>query len=129
MKASCRYILVTLLIIALSIVLSKTIYQKVSATSSSPSFSRQEIDDKNSDWLDVWRGRSTNIGDKVTDIQVVNYYSDGRFLNATLWLDKFNEIGPSDRQLNYGMYIDSDFNKMFSPTRYKVLFYGLILIA
>ena len=77
----------------------------------------------------MWRGRSTNIGDKVTDIQVVNYYSDGRFLNATLWLGKFNKLGPSDRRLNYGMYIDSDFNKMFSPTRYKVLFYGLILIA
>jgi hypothetical protein len=32
------------------------------------------------------------------------------FLNATLWLDKFNGTGSSDRELNYGMYIDSDFN-------------------
>jgi hypothetical protein len=105
----CRYIIISLLILGLLTVCCKTIYQKVFAMSS-PYFSRQEIDDKSSDWFDVWRGRGTNSGDKATDIQVVNYYSDGRFLNATLWLDKFNETGPSDRELDYGMYIDADFN-------------------
>jgi hypothetical protein len=104
-----HYIISSLLILIFLIIFYESIYHKVLATSS-PSFSRQEIDDRKSDWLDVWRGRNTNIGAKYTDIQVVNYYSDGRFLNATLWLDKFNEIGPTDRKLNYGMYIDADFN-------------------
>jgi hypothetical protein len=106
------YIIVSLFALFFLIIFYESIYQKVFATTttSSPSFSRQEIDDRKSDWLDVWRGRNTVIGAKYTDIQVVNYYSDGRFLNATLWLDKFNEIGPPDRKLNYGMYIDADFN-------------------
>jgi hypothetical protein len=113
MKVKSIYycIIVSLFALFFLIIFYESIYQKVFATTtSSPSFSRQEIDDRKSDWLDVWRGRNTVIGAKYTDIQVVNYYSDGRFLNATLWLDKFNEIGPPDRKLNYGMYIDADFN-------------------
>jgi hypothetical protein len=110
MKSSYYYIFVSFLALALLIMYNNSASQKVFASSSSPSFSLQEIDDNKSDWIDVWRGRSTTGGDKFTDIQVVNYYSDGRFLNATLWLDKFNGTGPSDRELNYGMYIDADFN-------------------
>jgi hypothetical protein len=108
-RSSYHYIIICFLVLIFLIIFYEGIYQKVFATSSPP-FSRQEIDDRKSDWLDVWRGRTTTVGAKYTDIQVVNYYSDGRFLNATLWLDKFNEKGPTDRKLNYGMYIDADFN-------------------
>jgi hypothetical protein len=36
-----------------------------------------------SNWIDVWRGRQVNNGANYTDLQDINYYSDGRFLNVT----------------------------------------------
>jgi hypothetical protein len=88
---------------------------------SSPSFSLQEITDEPYDWLDFWRGKPNNTGQRYLDIQYVNYYSNGRFLNATIWVDKpqqpdlsssssSSSILPKDRTVDYGMYIDADFD-------------------
>lgn len=78
--------------------------------SSSPSFGMQEIENTPHNWIDVWRGIPSNKGSNFTDIRSINYFSDGRFLNVTLWLDGFSPHPPTDRRVNYGMYIDSDFN-------------------
>jgi hypothetical protein len=78
--------------------------------SSSPSFGMQEIENIPHNWIDVWRGISSIKGSNYTDIRSINYFSNGRFLNATLWLDDFNPSPSTDRRVNYGMYIDSDFN-------------------
>ncbi len=78
--------------------------------SSSPSFGMQEIENKPHNWMDAYRGISSNNGSKYTDIRSINYFSNGRFLNATLWLHGFNLSPSKNRQVNYGIYIDSDFN-------------------
>ena len=80
------------------------------AFAESPAFGRQTIIDDSSDWLDVWRGENTHSGSNYIDIEAANYYSDGRTLNATLWLPSFKEIPTSGKKINYGMYIDADLN-------------------
>jgi|SRR6185312_14900918 len=77
---------------------------------SSPSFGMQEIENTPHNWIDVWRGIHSSKGSNFTDIRSVNYFSDGQFLNATIWLDDFTPSPPTDKSVNYGMYIDSDFN-------------------
>jgi hypothetical protein len=79
------------------------------AFATSPSFGLRDIINTPHTWIDVWRGRPAH-GANYTDLQDINYYSDGRFLNATLWLASFNPTPPTDRRVNYGMYIDADFN-------------------
>lgn len=71
----------------------------------------QEIENAPHHWIDVYRGKPSNKGSNFTDIRSINYFSDGQFLNATIWLDDFTTTPPIDRKVNYGMYVDSDFNK------------------
>ena len=48
----------------------------------------------------------------VTDIEAVSYFSDGKILNATLWTYfPFINKPIMYEQVNYGMLIDSDFDK------------------
>lgn len=77
---------------------------------SSPSFGMQEIEVVPHNWIDIWRGLYSSKGSNYTDLRTVNYNSNGKHLNATLWLDAFNPSPPTDREINYGMYIDADFN-------------------
>jgi hypothetical protein len=70
-------------------------------------FSRQEIKDESSEWYDLNTG-SRAQGLNETDIKSVTYYSDGRFLYATLWLSSFDKNPTSD--IYYGMLVDADFN-------------------
>ena len=47
---------------------------------------------------------------KYTDITSVDYFSDGKTLNATLWLlFPFKEVPPM-HEVDYGMFIDTNFN-------------------
>ena len=48
--------------------------------------------------------------DLSTDILAVDYYSNGKILNATLWLGAPFKEARNDTKVNYGMYIDSDFD-------------------
>ena len=59
---------------------------------------------------------------KYTDITSVDYYSDGRFLNATLWLLFQFKGEPTMREVDYGMLIDADFNSKtgYGGVDYKV---------
>ena len=80
------------------------------AFTTSPSFPQQEIIDEPSQWIDLGNKELTRVGDRYTDIVAVNYFSDKNILNATLWLlAPFNER-PSRENVNYGMFIDADFD-------------------
>jgi hypothetical protein len=76
----------------------------------SPSFGRQEIKDPASDFYEMYRHIQNRNASSYVDIRAVNYFSDGRCLNTTIWLDSFQEKPPKDRNVNYGVYIDSDHN-------------------
>jgi hypothetical protein len=59
--------------------------------------------------MKTMEGNNTAFG--VPDIRSVDYFSDGKFLNATLWLSSpFNEHPSLFKEVDYGMFIDSDFN-------------------
>ena len=49
----------------------------------SPSFSNEEIIDPTTDWIDPDTRNYTKGGDRSTDIVSVDYFSDGKTLNAT----------------------------------------------
>ena len=93
-------------------------------TPSSPIFPNHEILDPKVDWIDLKTRNFTRGGDCSTDIESVDYYSNGNTLNATLWLYFPFKVQPrsSDENVNYGMYIDSDFDETtgFGGIDYKV---------
>jgi hypothetical protein len=84
------------------------------ALADSPTFSRQEVLGHSANWFDMYNNRPMINGTSYNyiDIKSVNYFSDGRTLNATLWLADFQPIPPPDHDyVNYGMYFDADYNK------------------
>src|SRR5262245_43720338 len=52
----------------------------------SPSFPNQESLDPKLDWINMNTREFTKDGDRSTDIESIDYYSDGKTLYATLWL-------------------------------------------
>ena len=98
--------------------------QKGSGGTLSPSFPTQESIDPKLDWINMKTREFTNDGDRSTDIELIDYYSDGKTLNATLWLYfPFKPTpSPSYENVNYGMFINSDFNDDtgFGGIDYKV---------
>jgi hypothetical protein len=91
----------------------------------SPSFPNQEIIDPHVDWIDLENRTLTRQGDRSTDIESVDYSSDGKTLNATLWLYfpfKSNHSSSSNENVNYGMFIDADFDQTtgYGGIDYKV---------
>jgi hypothetical protein len=85
----------------------------------SPQFGRQEVRDDNSDWVNMLTGENLGNNDSkgpaYTDINSINYYSDGNTLNATFWLSSISDLPTGNdisnsRQIYYGILIDSDFN-------------------
>jgi hypothetical protein len=93
-------------------------------TTISPAFPNEEIIDPNTDWIDLETRNYTKGGDRSTDIESVDYFSDGKTLNATLWLYFPFKMQPrlSDEDVNYGMYIDADFDEStgYGGIDYKV---------
>jgi hypothetical protein len=110
------WLFAALTITSLELVIDKSSFEVFGNVTSSPSFSLQEIADPSYDWVDFWRGKPNNTGPSYLDIQYVNYYSNGKSLNATIWLTKpelqngSSLTLPRDRTVDYGMYIDADFN-------------------
>ena len=98
--------------------------RKDSKETLSPPFPNQESIDPKLDWINMKTREFTNDGDRSTDIESIDYYSDGKTLNATLWLYfPFNPTpSPSYENVNYGMFINSDFNDDtgFGGIDYKV---------
>jgi hypothetical protein len=90
--------------------------------SDSPYFTEQEITDNVTDWIDMSTNNITSIGERYTDIISVDYFSNGKTLNATLWLlFPFKEVPPM-HEVDYGMFIDADFNSKtgYGGIDYKV---------
>jgi hypothetical protein len=89
----------------------------------SPKFSEQEISDPRNDWVNMKTTQEDHMAFGVPDITTVDYSSDGKFLNATMWLFKpFKEHPKSFTEVDYGMFIDSDFNSKtgFGGIDYKI---------
>jgi len=83
----------------------------------SPYFSKQEIRDPSLDWVDMntQQPATSTEGTKqlyFTDIRSVDYYSDGKTLNGTLWtFFPFQDHPLKYNKVHYGILIDSDFDK------------------
>ena len=88
------------------------------AFASSPAFELQEITNENRQWVQTYGNSDANLKSNYTDIQAVNYISDGKNLNATMWLAagfKNSSASPPVynqpfRKITYGMLIDVDSN-------------------
>jgi hypothetical protein len=124
-----RMMVLVLLSVALIIMMAmntdKILLQKnafASSSSSSPSFQRQELTLDSGSWFDMFSGKSTRNGANYIDMQSVSYFSNGTYLNATLWLANFT-VNPNDyERVDYGMYLDADSNNRtgLSGIDYKV---------
>lgn len=93
-----------------------------------PSFPQQEIIDRPFDLLDMGSCsafRFSNISkcytqsstspSRISDIKSITYVSDGKFLNATIWMVPDTDYGTfTEREgatdFRYGAYIDTDLN-------------------
>jgi hypothetical protein len=109
-----RLLTIVLTLLSIVLVISVTNFYKIMVqeafASSSPSFQRQELTLGSGNWFDMFRNKSTSSGPNYIDIESVSYFSNGRHLNATLWLANFT-IAPTDYEdVNYGMYFDADSN-------------------
>jgi hypothetical protein len=99
--------LVFLLILVLSF-----LYNSQRVLSESPSFRFQEINDPFTDWINLDSKNYSKDGIPSTDILSVNYRSNGNILNSTIWLSGPFDNSPVEHTvLNYGIYIDADFDK------------------
>ena len=104
------FLLSTILVVTIFIAPSKPLSHNALAIP--PSFPRQEVLGNIENWFDMYNNRPVTNGPNYTDIKSVNYFSNGKSLNATIWLDDFKPIPPAEHEnVNYGMYFDADFNK------------------
>lgn len=86
----------------------------------SPSFSRQEVGDDEHDGINInglsgtqTRDDYEDMLDNSTDIQKITYLSDGKNLNASLWLGGNFAVDPGSKGAAaavYGMLLDVDSN-------------------
>ena len=102
---SVRYIFSVLTLICLGLLYASYLDRIVAL---SPSFPREEIRDRPFDWRDIDRQEGTFEGSPFTDIRRVNYFSDGKYLNATLWLRGVLSSVDNEEQISYGTFIDGD---------------------
>src|SRR5690242_11771678 len=88
------------------------------AVASSPVFELQELTNENRHWVQTYGNSDAHLRSNYTDIQAVNYISDGKNLNVTMWLASgFKNSSTSIpvyndpfRKITYGMLIDADSN-------------------
>jgi hypothetical protein len=111
-----KYFFHFVLLLAIIIICQPRSYD---AFASSPSFDLQGIDDEPNDWSlseTSYSGVKNPINktacsggqQNLPDILAVKYFSDGRTLNATLWLSSPFEEPSLQRVRNYEMLIDVD---------------------
>lgn len=110
----CCVIIITLL--TLLLLLSLNPFNE-KAYALSPSFGLQEIINENRHWVQTYGNSDADLKSNYTDLLAVNYISDGKFLNATLWLASGFENSSASapfnqpfRKVSYGMLIDADNN-------------------
>ena len=91
-------------------IISFLFFYTLSNIFASPQFPEQEIIDDTSDWIDLDSRNSTSAGDRYTYIVSIDYFSDGKSFNSTIWLLFPFKESPNRQYVDYGMYIDSDFD-------------------
>jgi hypothetical protein len=102
-------ILILLILSMALIVLFESSYPYVNGISSQVPM--QYTNDEPFDWIDVDKNMKSQKGEPSTDLVGVNYHSNGKFFNATLWLGwPFRDSPVEYETLNYGIMVDSDFN-------------------
>jgi hypothetical protein len=88
-----------------------------------PSFTLREITDPISDWI-LSKGAllKSSKGNSSTDISSVSYSSNGKTLNATLWLSSPFDNKPASHVINYGLIIDTNLNQTteIQPADYRI---------
>jgi hypothetical protein len=117
----------------------------------SPSFDLQELTNENHHWVQTYGNSDEHLKSSYTDILAVDYFSDGKILNSTIWLAsdfanssfalnstndnqsprKFGygalALNASDNQsfkkLSYGILIDSDSNTKTGYNGYDFDYY------
>jgi hypothetical protein len=102
------------------------------AVAFSPPFGLQEITNENRHWIQTYGSNDPHLRSNYTDMLAVNYISDGKDLNATIW--SASGFGNSSthpynqpyRKIIDGMLIDADSNK---KTGYNGADYDLYLEA
>src|SRR5919198_3584922 len=116
MKKVSSIIIIVIVLSPLSLLFLNPFYKE--AVASSPAFELQEITNENRQWVQTYGNSDANLKSNYTDIQAVNYISDGKNLNATMWLAagfKNSSASPPVynqpfRKITYGMLIDADSN-------------------
>ena len=121
--AVSSYILIFLLLSITLFIFCESFVKDISA---SPSFVRQEMTDNiedlfnfsndysRTDWFNFSNYQENNESESIVDVARsidilrTNYASDGRTLNATLWLSE--PVRDLCKDIRYGMNIDTDFN-------------------
>lgn len=89
----------------------------------SPSFELQEIINQNHHWVQTYGNSDAHLKTNYTDILAVDYISNRKNLNATLWLasgfknSSISTYNQPDRKIAYGMLIDADSN---TKTKYII---------
>ncbi len=94
----------------------KSFYHLSNATS--PSFELQEITNENHHWVQTYGNSDKGLKSNYTDILAVDYFSDGKTLNSTIWIDSelphntslYSLKHPNSRAISYGILIDADSN-------------------
>jgi hypothetical protein len=89
------------------------LFATISASAYSPTFGKQEIQDPLLDSVNMKTKQLTTLpASYSTDLLAVDYYSDGKILNAVFWLHfPFNMRPTNYKAVHYGMLVDSDFDK------------------
>ena len=124
---SKKHILINSIIVIFSFVLLLVVtltlnpfFNKTNALS--PSFELQEMTNKDHNWVQTYGNSDAHLKSNYTDILAVDYFSNGRTLNSTMWLASgFKNSSASTynqpfRKITYGMLIDADSN---AKTGYK----------
>jgi hypothetical protein len=123
MTKQYQYFLVFLPLLIISVILLSN-FLSCYVFAASPSFGYREIRDPFRDLIDMKCLKDlkvvatnkcvhTNERNQSTDIIAVDFFSNGRFLNATIWLvSPVKESTSNNREeTNYGMFIDADSNQ------------------
>lgn len=102
---SCSF---TIVILFLSFISIPCIYFSTSFAVS-PAFDPQAFSDQRNDWIQIFGNDSTNLKSDHGDLLEVDYLSDGKTLEATLWLDSDLEnasiYDQPFKKISYGILI------------------------
>jgi hypothetical protein len=94
-----------------------------SASSISPYlFDKELADERYSDFFYSKTNTRANIPNGPNNITSINYFSDGKMLYSTFWLQHNITLNPPYKEVDYGIFMDSDFdnNTGFNGIDYQV---------